>query len=103
MENRQRIYNVFLKGEPQVIAISFEQKKSAIGKQVGNNNHIKVSSQLVRAEHLQLITQHESVFYAFYLDGQMVAAFPMDTVSYVTSWEAFILEDLLESEGGAAE
>lgn len=98
MENRQRIYNVFLKGEPQVIAISFEQKKNAIGKQVGSNNHIKISSQLVRADHLNLITQHESVFYIFHLDGQIVAAFPMECVSYVTSREAFILEDSLESE-----
>lgn len=103
MESRQRIYNVFLKGEPQVIAVSFEQKKSAIGKQVGSNNHIKVSSQLVRADHLKLTTQYESVFYTFYLDGNMVAAFPMETVSYVTSREAFILEDLVEPEGGAAE
>lgn len=102
MEIRQRIYNVFLKGEPQVIAISFEQKKSAIGKQVGSNNHIKVSSQLVRAEHMQLTTENDSVFYTFYLDGQMVAAFPMESVSYVTSREAFILEDPVEPDEGAA-
>lgn len=103
MENKQRIYNVFLEGEPQVIAVSLEQKKNAIGKQVGSNNHIKISSQLVRADHVSLITQHDSVFYIFHLDGNIVAVFPMERVSYVTSREAFILEDFVEQEGGAAE
>ena len=83
--------------------VSFEQKKSAIGKQVGSNNHIKVSSQLVRADQFTLSTQYESVFYKFYLDGQLVAAFPMENVSNVTSREAFISEDYVEPEGGAAE
>lgn len=101
MENKQRIYSVFLKGEPQVIAISLEQKKNVIGKQVGSPNHIKISSQLVSADHLLLTTQHDSVFYTFYLDGQTVAVFPVESVCYVTSRPAFILEDNADPEGGA--
>ena len=104
-DEKTRIYNVVLKGEaPQIILLP-EMKRNTVSKRVNNSELSKVFSVLVKADNLVLYAENEMCFYYFFLDGQRVAVFPVETVLYVTSREAYIMEDPLTNyqEGGAAE